>query len=158
MDIRDDLDLTRLRALEAELASMWPCRALRASKDQYVGMIMLSVIADNFDGALMSIMEVSFPGFTSIAPPFLCSSAKVAKSGAVVADMVDMWGHVQKDVILYMSETHLRNDIRRLADQLDLTDAERVEMFAAVRKWVVADRRLDPTMDPQDPDAKRLVH
>jgi hypothetical protein len=31
-------------------------------------------------------------------------------------------------------------------------------MFAAVKRWVVADRRLDPNMDPQDPDAKRLVH
>ena len=56
-----------------------------------------------------------------------------------------------------MSELALRNDFRRLADKIKLSDADRVELFAAVKNWVVADRRLDPTMDPKDPDAKRLV-
>ena len=26
-----------------------------------------------------------------------------------------------------------------------------------IRRWIVCDFRLDPTMDPADPDAKRLV-
>ena len=35
---------------------------------------------------------------------------------------------------------------------------DRIEMFTALRNWIVADFRLDPTMDPSDPDARRLVH
>jgi hypothetical protein len=31
-------------------------------------------------------------------------------------------------------------------------------MFKCVSRWLRADRRLDPTFDPQDPDAKRLVN
>lgn len=158
MDIRDQVDLAQFKRLEAELSHTWMSRALRASQHEHVGMVMLSVIADNFDGALLTLMEITFPGFTSIRPPFLCSSAKVAKDGSIVADMVNRWGYIEKDVGIYPSEGHLRDDIRRLADRLALSDEERVEMFKCVQRWVVADRRLDPTMDPRDPGAKRLVH
>lgn len=72
--------------------------------------------------------------------------------------MVERDGTISKDVAIYASEIALRDDFRHLADRLKLTDDERVEMFKAVQRWVVADRRLDPTFDPQDPDAKRLVH
>ena len=65
-------------------------------------------------------------------------------------------GDVEKEEVLYRSEMSLRNDFRRLADQLKLCDEDRVELFAAVQRWVVADRRLDPLMDPKDPDARRL--
>jgi hypothetical protein len=62
----------------------------------------------------------------------------------------------EKWEVLYRNEVALRNDFRQLADRLKLNDADRIELFAAVKNWVVADRRLDPTMDPKDPDAKRL--
>jgi hypothetical protein len=52
----------------------------------------------------------------------------------------------------------MQNDFRRLADRLKLSDADRIEMFKCVQRWVVADRRLDPSFDPRDPDAKRLVN
>ena len=51
----------------------------------------------------------------------------------------------------------MRDAFRRLADRLKLSDSDRIEMFKYVQRWVVADRRLDPTFDPQDPDAKRLT-
>jgi hypothetical protein len=50
----------------------------------------------------------------------------------------------------------MRDAFRRLADRLKLNDADRIELFKCVQRWVVADRRLDPTFDPKDPDAKRL--
>lgn len=157
MDIREEIELSTFRKLEKELQDTWMSRALRASQRDHVGMIMLSVIAHNFDGALLTLMQVTFPGFTSIVPPFLCTAAKVAKDGSVVADMVNRFGCIEKDVRLYPNETALRDDVRCLADRMKLTDAERIEMFKCVQRWVVADRRLDPTMDPNDPDAKRLV-
>lgn len=158
MDIRETIDLREFKRLQGELRHTWMSRALRASHREHRGTVILSIIADNFDGALLTLMQVTFPGFKSIHPPFLCSSAKVAKDGRIVADMVNCFGCIEKDVGLYASETALRDDMRRLADQLKMTDAERIDLFKCVRRWVVADRRLDPTMDPQDPDAKRLVH
>jgi hypothetical protein len=47
--------------------------------------------------------------------------------------------------------------MRRLADRLKLSDQERLEFFTCVKRWLVADLRLDPTMDPMDPDAKHLT-
>jgi hypothetical protein len=65
------------------------------------------------------------------------------------------WG--TKTVVLYADELELRDEFRRLADQAKLADDERIEMFAAIRNWIIADYRLDPTMDPADPDARHLV-
>jgi hypothetical protein len=50
----------------------------------------------------------------------------------------------------------MRDAFRRLADHVKLNDPERIELFKYAQRWVVADRRLDPTLDPQDPDARRL--
>lgn len=139
-----------------DLRDSWQGKCLAAAQGK-TGAVMLSVLAHNYDGAMLALLRVVFPGFTSITAPFLCTAGKVAKSGAVVADMVGKTGSITKDTVLYRSEIELRDDFRKLADRLKLNDADRIEMFAAVKRWVVADRRLDPTMDPQDPDAKRLV-
>jgi hypothetical protein len=58
---------------------------------------------------------------------------------------------------MYLTDIAYRDDMRRLADRLKLTDQERLEFFTCVKRWLVADHRLDPTMDPADPDAKRLT-
>ena len=46
---------------------------------------------------------------------------------------------------------------RVLADRIKLNDTDRRELFACVLHWVKADRRLDPSFDRRDPDAKRLT-
>jgi hypothetical protein len=74
-----------------------------------------------------------------------------------MADVVQKDGTISKNVGLYRNTLKLRDAFRRLADRLKLDDQERLEMFSALKRWVVCDYRLDPTMDPQDPDAKRLV-
>ncbi len=142
----------------SELRDTWQVRTLVQSKDQHVGVVLLSVLAHSFDEAMPVMLRVAFPGFSSISPPFLSTCGKVGKNGEIVADVVLRNGRIVKDTAVYVSETALRDDFRRLADQLKLTDFDRTEMFKCVQRWVVADRRLDPTMDPQDPDAKRLVH
>ncbi len=142
----------------SELRDTWQVRALVQSKDQHVGVVLLSVLAHNFDEAMPVFLRVAFPGFHSIQPPFLCTCGRIGKAGQVMADVVNKDGTISKKVALYISEMELRDDFRRLADQLKLSDFDRTEMFKCVQKWVVADTRLDPTFDPQDPDAKRLVH
>jgi len=95
----------------------------------------------------------------SIRLPFICSTAKVSKRGRVIAKCVlhdygvPQWKVIFADVGDYVYE------LRKLADTVKLTDSERKEFFNAARKWLPADMRLDPTMNPADPDAKRLrVH
>lgn len=138
---------------------MWQCRALVEAKRRggNVAVALLSVLAHNYDDAMPVLLRVAFPGFTSIEAPFLCSAGRVAKNGVVMADVVNRDGTITKNVGIYRNEMALRDNFRRLADTLSLTDAERIEMFKAVQRWVVADTRIDPSMDPRDPEAKRLV-
>lgn len=140
-----------------DLRDTWQGRCLATAKGKTAA-VLLSVLAHNYEEALIPLCVVVFPGFTGYLPaPYLTSAAKVGKSGEVVADMVTKAGKQAKNFALYRSEFHLRDDFRRLADNLKLADADRVELFAALKRWVVADRRLDPSMDPKDPDAKRLT-
>lgn len=143
-------------AMADEMRDSWQGKALAHAKDG-MAQIVLSVLAHNFDEAMPILLRVVFPGFTSIKAPFLTSAARVVKTGAVCADMVTADGHIIKNAALFRSETELRDHFRRLADDLKLDDRDRTEMFKCVQRWVVADYRLDPTMDPKDPDAKRLT-
>lgn len=139
---------------------MWQGRALAAATGTTAA-VLLSVLAHNYDDAMPVMLRVVKPitwdaVHQTVRAPFLSSAGKVAKSGAVVADVVTASGHIIKEVALYLNETELRDDFRKLADRLRLRDDERVEMFKAVQRWVVADKRLDPNFDPKDPDAKRF--
>lgn len=135
---------------------MWQARALFEAKGR-TGAVLLSVLAHSYDEAMPTLLRVVFEEFVSIAAPFLTSAGKIARTGHVVADVVDRNGKITKRQPLYASEFHLRDDFRKLADRLKLSDADRVDMFEALRRWVVCDYRLDPTFDPKDPDSKRLV-
>lgn len=139
-----------------DLRDMWQGRALAAARGK-LGMVLLSVLAHNYDDAMPRLLRAVFPGYIEPALPCLVSAAKIAKNGVVMADMVDRWGQKHSRVPLYASELSLRDDFRKLADHLKFSDADRQDMFRAVQRWVVADTRLDPAMDPKDPDAKRLV-
>lgn len=147
--------------LAFDIRDTWQARVLLAAQQQtegVIGAVMLSVLAHNYDEALLVLLQVLFPGFESIKPPALCTAGRIDKDGSVVANLVEKSGRIVKDYRLYRNEIELRDDFRRLADHLKLCDADRIELFGAVKRWVVADRRLDPTMDPKDPDAKRLVN
>ena len=154
-----------MQGIEARLAfdlrATWQARLLLAAQakgEGVIGAVTLSVLAHNYDVAITDVLlPMLFPGFTGLEAG-LCSAGKVDKTGAIVADFKEKTGVITKNYRLYRDEVALRDDFRRLADDLKLGDADRVEMFAAVKRWVVADRRLDPNMDPMDPEAKRLVH
>lgn len=140
-----------------DLRGSWQYRALVEAKGQ-TGMVLLSVLTHTYAEAMPVLLPVAFPGFIEPSLPCLASAGKVDKTGAIVADVIRKDHYVAKDTVIYPSETALRDDFRRLADRLQLNDADRTEMFKCVQRWVVADRRLDPNFDPKDPDAKRLVN
>ena len=141
----------------AQLLETWQARTLKAATGK-TGAVLLSVLAHNFDDHMIPLLHAVYPGFVSIAAPFLSSAGWVGKSGAICADIVQPDGRIDKKAVLYRNEIEMRDDFRRLADEIALSDDDRRALFAAVKNWCVADRRLDPTMDPQDPDAKRLVN
>ena len=163
------MDLAAIEPLDfrrhaQDLRETWQARVLvRALKEDgapvdAVGGVILSVLAHSYDEAMPVLLRVMFPGFTSIRLPFLCSAGKIAKTGQVCADMVTCDGQIVKMQAFFRDPKHMERAFRRLADAMKFTDEERLCLFAAVRRWVVCDFRIDPNMDPRDPAAKRLVH
>lgn len=149
------------KMLNFDLRECWQVKMLVATEGLERA-IVLSVLAHNYVEQMPYVLTIAFPWYTgprtAMPLPALVSAARIAKNGAVVADVVDRNGIKHKDQPVFRTEIRLRDAFRKLADRLKLPDDERVEMFNCLRNWVVADRRLDPTMDPKDPDAKRLVN
>jgi hypothetical protein len=149
-------DLRRTWQGAALAASLLDCGEWTPPRHK-VGMCILSVLSHNFDDAMPVMLRVVFPNFKSIGAPFLCSAAKIAKTGHVMADLITKDGQRVRNQALFRSTKAMEGEFRKFADGLRLDDAERTELFAAVKRWVVCDYRLDPQMNPADPDAKRLT-
>lgn len=143
-----------------ELRASWQGRALALTVDgghYQLAIALLSLLADNYDDTMPFLLAAVFDGCLGIRAPFYCSNPKIDKRGRIVADMITKFGKRQKNSVIFDSEKQMQDIFRKLADRLKLDDAERIDLFIAVRFWVKADMRLDPTMDRRDPDAKRLV-
>jgi len=140
-----------------ELRQSWQGRALRFAVDNpQLRTALTSLFADNYDDTLPFLLH-AVNGAPYIRAPFYCSNPKIDKRGAVIADMIHPDGNKYRGVIVFASENQMQGIFRKLADRLKLDDAERIDLFIAIRHWVKADQRLDPTMDRSDPDAKRMV-
>lgn len=144
-----------------DLRATWQARALLGTQGK-LNAVILSVLAHNYDEHMPALLAIVWPGFIPGKSPLdraiYCSAARVDKAGRIVADMVSRHGTKTKNSVVFDSEIQMRGVFRKLADMMKLPDRDRVDMFTAAQNWVVADRRLDPAMDPKDPDAKRLVH
>jgi hypothetical protein len=149
--------LTEIRRFEVELRESWRGRVLAGARSGRQQNVVLSIMAHNFAGAILTLCQVAWPGFVGLEAGFV-SAGKIDKSGRIVADYGNKNGAITKDMEVYRNDIEYRDDMRRLADRLKFNDQERLEFFTCVKRWLVADRRLDPTMDCADPDAKRLVH
>lgn len=145
--------------LAFDLRSTWQARVLYACGG-HMGAVIMSVLAHSYGEAdgLQILLKIVFPGFTSITAPYYCSIAKINKAGQVVADVMSRDGVIVKNSKVFDSEVQMRDEFRRLADRLRLSDDDRIELFKCAQRWCPADQRLDPTFDPKDPDAKRLKH
>src|SRR5712692_5096895 len=117
-----------------DVKDTWQARCLLAAT-QWQKVIVLSVLAHNYEKTLLALCAMIYPNFDGFLPaPYLTSAARVDKTGAVVAKVMGCDG-IEKEEVLYRSEIGLRNDFRRLADRLKLCDADRVELFGAVKRW-----------------------
>lgn len=136
----------------------WQGRALAVTEIEAPKLcrVLMSVCATNYDETMPFLLHAVF-GTAAVLTPMFCTSAKINKAGKVVASVIHKGGRVEKDHVIFESEEQMQGVFRRLADKMRFSDAERIDLFLAVRFWVKADQRLDPTMDRRDPDAKRLV-
>jgi hypothetical protein len=155
VDAADAVPEFAIHRLAGELRETWQAKVLLGTSD-HMHMCVLSVIAHNFDDAMMTLLTAVY-GSPWIQGPFLCTAARILKSGQIVADVITPDGRILKWVRLFPGERAMERDFRMLADRLKLDDADRRGLFACVRRWVVCDYRIDPNMNPADPDAKRLV-
>lgn len=103
------------------------------------------------------MLHAVFHDFIGLRPPGLCSAGKIDKTGAIVANIIKKDGIQIFNAVLFKDEEQMQGAFRRLADDTKLDDSDRIELFRYAQKWIVADRRLDPTMNRHDPDAKRYA-
>lgn len=157
-----DLDFRRHRQ---DLEGSWQCRLLAKSLRcdggvvrpvDLTGAAILSIISHNYDDALPVLLRIAHAEFTGIGAPFFCSPARIAKTDHVLADLITRDGQKLKNQGVFRDEKEMETSFRKLADEARLDDKDRIELFEAVKRWVVCDYRLDPTMNSADPDAKRL--
>ena len=131
----------------------WQAKALAATQESHLGAVLLSVLAHSYDEAMPVLLRVVFPGFEGLRPPGLTSAGRIGRTGAVVADVVLRGGLRKRNSVLFSDKRAMEAAFRKLADRLKLSDQERREMFGAVQRWIVCDYRINPRMDPRDPDA-----
>jgi len=148
--------LSRKARLALDLRDTWQGRCVQAAHGR-AAMVLMSALCHSYEEAAPILYALIFPNHGKVAAPYLESCGRIAKNGTITAKVRGRNGLVTEEVI-YRNEIALRDEFRRIADQLKLSDADRIELFGAIQRWVVADRRLDPTMDPKDPDAKRLLN
>lgn len=123
-----------------EIREMWQSRALRESTGK-LRKVVIVALAKAYPGALQTLLKVTFPNFIDIDRPIYTSYARISLTGKLMCDMIDRKGekHLVK---VYESEDEFTGEMRRLADGLKLNDADRVEMFGILQKWVVGDKRV----------------
>ena len=146
-----------------DLRDLWQGRVLITARGNNL-LAVSSMLAHAFDDAMAIMFRVVKPPCwdverQSLKTPFLCSIAKIDKTSHIVVDVIEADGCAPtKDVVIYRSLGHFQDEMRRVADVAKLDDDERVQFFICAKNWIAADRRLDPTMNPADPDARRLIH
>lgn len=123
-----------------EIRATWQSRALAAA-DGKLGKVLLVVLTDEYAGIISPLLYATFDGFHDITRPFLSGYATITPTGAIICDLVRTDGSMRKEKI-YDSDDNFISDMRNLADKLKLDDADRIDMFRVLRRWVTADLRV----------------
>jgi hypothetical protein len=160
-----DVDFSELdlRRHFADLRATWQARVLAGARDRMM-IVVTSILAHSFDDAMWTLFNLAQPhcwdmNKQSLRCPFLTSIGKINRQGRIVAKVkLHDDGLLPSDGIMFANTRDFERELRKLADSVRLSDRERLEFFVVARKWVGSDMRLDPTMNPADPDAKRLVN
>lgn len=126
-----------------EIRSMWQCRALKEA-DGKLQRVMLIALTKEYPTDLLRLLQVAF-GTIEIPDKFYSGYARITPSGHLVCmwhekDSSGLWwkGFVK----VFDSDEKFTGEMRRLADKMKLDDADRVEMFRVLRKWVTKDERV----------------
>lgn len=122
------------------IRAMWQSRALYAAKG-ITAKVLGCALMNEYAMAMPILLRVTFPNFKDVQLPALTGYATVWPSGRISCAMIDT-NRNRKVVEVYASEEEMRGGFRRLADELKLSDAERVEMFAVLKKWITRDLRV----------------
>jgi hypothetical protein len=121
-----------LRVEVAEmLRSNWRVKALLATEDGRLGVILRAVLACPTND-----------------PPWLGPSAIVDRAGIVLSNWVDEHNHRHFAAAVCTLED-LVNNCRSLCEALSFTDAEANALFFALRAWIKVDAR-PATEQPED--------
>lgn len=114
---------------EAERAT-WQYRAIEATRGSQtrIGAVLLAVI-----------------GQQRRTRPRFGDRAVILKTGEVCASMIDRYGG-EHPAVPVCTVTELQEGFSHLADELKLSDADRISMFATVRGWVAVDQRADSNL------------
>jgi len=126
---------------------MWEAQVLLAAKDR-LGHVAMSVVSRYWGDEttrLRALFELVWPGFSNITTPFVASGGRIMRDGTICADVITNDGHrMEGNYVLYESLSDLESDFRRLADRIKLSDADRIDLFAAVQNWISVDYRQNP--------------
>jgi hypothetical protein len=136
----DDLSML---LLSKDIRSSWQARCLHAAKDDKFWNVVHAVMWHSYGRAMPVLLQLIYSGFTDITRPFFIGGANVLKNGKVACRLIKSGSDVPEWVIVYDHEHELIKAFRDLADELKLNDKERVELTGAVKRWVVADLRVD---------------
>lgn len=148
-----DVDVRGIIARHSEyLRCSWQGQLLANARGK-MGACVMSMLAHSFEAVMPQLMEACFPGHEGVPLPFLRSCAKITQRGRIIANLLDkdMVTHIGFE--LFGSEAEMEGEFRKLADRLKFTDIDRVAMFDAVRRWIVADFRIDPNTGERETKA-----
>jgi len=123
-----------------QLRDTWQAKVL-ATATHELGAVATAIIAHEWPVAMPFLLRVVF-GKSDLEPPFLIGYATINKAGIVCCEMKRRDG-MRCIAGIYRSEIAMRDDFRKLADRLKLSDADRVALFGVLKKWVTCDLRID---------------
>lgn len=127
----------------AEIRDMWQSRLLRATKGKGdLFQTVLVVFAKEYPAAMQILLRVSFANFIDITLPTITGYATIEPNGKITAQVMTK-SRRKARWIIWESEQAMRTEFGRVADKLKLDDADRIEMFGVLKKWIVADKRID---------------
>lgn len=129
-----------------QIAATWQARCLRASSGKFAA-VMMSIFFWVYDEQAAYLMWSVYGRSKDLQFPFFTGGATVVNSGQVVCDLnVGRVGErlkVKRNVKVFDTEGELIREFRNLADRLKLDDADRVAMTETVKKWLIADHRIN---------------
>ena len=129
-----------------QIAATWQARCLRASTGKFAS-VMLSIFFWVYDEEAQYLFWSVYGRNKDLRFPFFTGGATIVNSGQVVCDMnVGRLGDrlkVRRNVKVFDTEGELIREFRTLADKLKLDDDDRKAMTDTVRKWLIADHRIN---------------